>query len=66
MGKKLSLEELNAIVGNRYGYLTIKEYIGKIFNNRKVKNHYYQCQCACNKTLLVMRNDLLNNHTKSC
>lgn len=47
------------IIGNKYGHLTVKKYLG---------NKLYECECDCeNKTITnVFRHNLLSGGTKSC
>jgi len=43
--------------GNKYGTLTVLDYIG---------NQKYKCVCECGKTTEVFASNLTSGHTKSC
>lgn len=57
---------LNDIVGNKYGKLTVDHYIETIYvkSNRE---HYYSCICDCGKKdVRTTRHNLLRGDTTSC
>lgn len=55
------------LVGQRFGNLTVLEFVPKISNKGTKKSSYYICQCDCgNITNPISSNDLKRGHTKSC
>ncbi len=53
--------DVNDIVGNEYGYLTVIRYLEK-----KKRNHYYLCRCFCGNEVAVQRGNLMNGSQQSC
>lgn len=58
--------DLNEIIGNKYGKLTVKKYSEtKYFG--KNREHYYFCDCDCGtKNFVTTRHNLLRGDVKSC
>lgn len=56
------IKNLNDIVGNKYGLLTVLSYS---FYNKIEKTHYYKCKCDCGNIINIDRQDLFKG-TKSC
>lgn len=50
------------IVGNRYGRLTVMEYVGA--DDRY--NYFYLCKCDCGNEKVIVRRSLIGGHTRSC
>lgn len=53
--------DVNEYIGNKYGRLTVVEYLGVINGNSKVL-----CRCECGNERSVRVAELKNGHTKSC
>lgn len=51
------------LIGQKYGYLTIKEVL---YNYNNTKRTYYRCTCDCGKTNIIKGTDLLKSTTASC
>lgn len=64
---KLTEEYLNSFIGQRFGKLTVKEYIGyyKISENKN-KYHWFVCICDCENTKICNLVSLKNGDNKSC
>lgn len=59
------LKDPNNIVGQIFGSLTVKEYVGLVkAGNRKVSG--YRCSCTCGGEKIVPRSYLLGGRTKTC
>lgn len=58
MAKKI---DVNEYIGNKYGRLTVVEYLGMIDGKRK-----YLCRCDCGNERTLPIYDLKSGHTKSC
>lgn len=61
-----AISNLNDIVGNKYGKLTVDYYIETVYvkSNRE---HYYSCTCDCGKKdVRTTRHNLLRGDTTSC
>lgn len=52
----------NALVGKRFGRLTVIKYAG-VSKNRQT---LYECLCDCGNTVIKDRNKLLTGHNQSC
>ena len=68
---KVPIDE-NDIVGERYGNVTVLEYIGfehKQYSkksNRKQKVHWYRVQCDCGKIWNARRSDIISLRVTTC
>ena len=64
-GKRI---EPNDIVGERFGKLTVIDYLGFYNkNNKGRKEHYYSTKCDCGKEANeIQRRNLTNGNTNSC
>lgn len=56
------IENLEDIIGRKFGRLTVISYIGYIPKNR----HMYLCKCDCGNCKEITRNSLIKGSTKSC
>lgn len=54
--------EVETIIGQRFGYLTVVEYVGTDTFRQSV----FKCKCDCGNETFVNRNKLKNGHTQSC
>lgn len=60
---------MNDIIGNKYNLLTVLKFYGRklIRTNPKTRYRYfYECLCDCGNTMTTTRDNLLQQHTKSC
>lgn len=61
-----AVENLNDIIGQRYGKLTVNQYVDTVYNGKN-REHYYLCTCDCGKTdVRASRHNLLRGDTTSC
>lgn len=61
--------ESKNIVGKRFENITVKELDyteEKIYNGKLRRNYFYKCICDCGNEISVVRNNIVNGHTKSC
>lgn len=66
MGKKLTKEEAEQLIGMKKDKLTVIEYLGfyaKEDSDRK--RHYYLCQCDCGNTCIVRQKVLTDKKRKT-
>lgn len=56
------LEDVNDIVGTKFGLLTVKKFLRRDNHSRI----YYLCECDCGNMREVRREGLLNGHHVSC
>lgn len=49
------------VVGNKYGKLTVKEFVG-----RKNNSSWFRCECECGGETVTTSNNLVRGHTVSC
>lgn len=55
-------QNCNALIGSRFGRLTVVKYAG-VSKNRQT---LYECRCDCGKTIVTDRNKLSTGHNQSC
>lgn len=61
-----AIEDLNDIVGNKYGKLTVDHFVETVYKKSN-REHYYSCTCDCGtKDVRVTRHSLLRGDTTSC
>lgn len=61
-----AIEDLNDIVGNKYGKLTVDHFVETVYKKSN-REHYYSCTCDCGaKDVRVTRHNLLRGDTTSC
>jgi len=51
-----------SIIGKRFGRLIVLQYVGVATNHKSI----FECVCDCGKHIVVKRNSLVTDHTKSC
>ena len=51
--------------GLDFGYLHVNRYIGQYVNKSNYTN-YFECQCKCGNTVVVLGKHLRSGNTKSC
>jgi hypothetical protein len=59
----------NDIIGKKFNKLTVLTFNNKKYvqyKNRKRAYYFYKCKCDCGKNIIVNRDNLISNHTKSC
>lgn len=56
MGKLISREELESVIGTRNGKLVIVKYLGHYIKVGKKKQHWFLCQCDCGNIIEVSWN----------
>lgn len=54
--------DFSDIVGQRFGRLVVREYMGRSFNSEPS----YRCQCDCGKAKVARRDSLRHSKTRSC
>ena len=62
---KLRTDELRDLTGQRFGRLTVVEYIGKERKNGQVRN-LWKCICYCGNEKITTDNNLIVGHVKTC
>lgn len=63
--------DVNDIVGKKFGKLTVVKFDHSkpIILKNGIKNgncYFYLCECECGTKIIVQRNHLIYNHSKSC
>lgn len=51
--------------GERFGKLTVIEYVGTKRYNKKV-HRMWKCKCDCGKETIVIQHNLMSGNTQSC
>lgn len=54
------------LTNQTFGRLTVLEYIGAKWPNKKTKGHQWLCKCECGNKVIVLGGDLKNSNTTSC
>ena len=59
-------EQLNELIGQRFGQLTVLKYLGFEKRSRKTKQRWYHCQCDCGEKIETTRDQLISGNRVSC
>jgi hypothetical protein len=54
------IQDLNDIVGQKFGMLTVEKYLYSKYLNDKYLNHFYLCKCDCGNEITTTRYRLTN------
>lgn len=60
---------VNDVIGKRVGMLEVVKYAFYKHETSKCGTrlkHFYLCQCDCGNTVMIRRNQILNNGSRSC
>lgn len=62
---KLRVDKLRDLTGQRFGRLTVIEYIGKERKSGQTRN-LWRCKCDCGNEKITTDNSLIVGHVKTC
>jgi hypothetical protein len=54
------------LTNQTFGRLTVVEYIGAKYPNKRTKGHQWLCKCECGNEIVVLGGSLKSNNTNSC
>ena len=63
---KLRNDELRDLIGQKFGRLTVIEYVGKRRDKKEHVRNLWKCKCDCGKEHIVTDNNLITGAVKSC
>lgn len=59
-----NIKKESKYIGKRYGRLVVEKQT--ILHKAGTKNYYFECQCDCGETTIVLAGNLSNGSTQSC